>query len=120
MQTGFKSEDFDAYKLKRVCTHLGRVSDLMVASTCVFYGRRYLFGSCGRWFGRSLARPSKSSVEFIALVVDSLGCAHLDATKGQLVWNTSPPAVGALGCLGLGSDEVVSVAARCVRSHHTA
>ena len=54
MQTGFKSEDFDAYKLKRVCTHLGGVSDLMVASTCVFYGRRYLFGSCGRWFGRSI------------------------------------------------------------------
>ena len=53
MQTGYKSEDFDAYKLKRVCTYLGTVSDLMVTATCVCYGRRYLFGSCGRRFGRS-------------------------------------------------------------------
>jgi len=53
MQAGYKSEDFDAYNLKRVCTDLGRLSDLMVASTCVCYGRRYLFGFCGRRFGRS-------------------------------------------------------------------
>ena len=61
MQTGYELEDFDEYKLKRVCTDLGRLSDLMVASTCVCYGRRYLFGSCGSRFGRSFCIQHSSA-----------------------------------------------------------
>ena len=61
MQAGYKSEDFDAYKLKRVCKDLGRLSDLMVAATFVCYGRRYLFGSCGRRFGRSFCLQHSSA-----------------------------------------------------------